>query len=60
MRHREKNFQCEICKKYYTNVHGLKQHMKVHGDEAVECHVCGKKFGRAYNLRRHMMTHTGL
>jgi len=59
MRNREKNHKCAICNKFYTNLHGLKQHMKIHGDEAVECEICGKKFGRSYNLRRHMMTHTG-
>lgn len=53
-------YQCEICKKAFTqNIH-LINHKKVHtGDKPYQCDLCDKSFGHNHHLKRHMLTHTG-
>ena len=51
--------QCSECYEafYYESL--LKQHMRVHGDDAFTCTVCAKKFGFHGSLKQHMAVHTG-
>ena len=56
----EKEFNCDICHRSYSNKGNLKQHIKVHDEsKALKCDVCLKLFCNKTQLKSHYKTHTG-
>ena len=54
----EKQFNCSVCKKKFSNKKALYRHKKLH-EKSYQCEVCLKCFETNYNLTTHMRTHTG-
>ena len=60
IKHREKRFSCEICKKYYSHETGYLKHMATHPEMSNlkmtfwTCQVCQKVFTKLSFLERHM------
>lgn len=57
----KKDFQCEICKKTFTQKRHMDRHVRTHNpdERKYECPVCLKKFHRSDYLRYHMKKHHG-
>ncbi|XP_068087203.1 zinc finger protein 358-like isoform X1 [Anabrus simplex] len=55
----ERNFQCPICLKRYTNKAYLSKHIRFHeeGDRKYQCDICFKQFFRRPHLLRHRESH---
>ena len=52
--------QCKYCKKLFSRLYNLQQHMLTHtGEKPHECTECQKRFTLKNHLNRHMLTHTG-
>ena len=60
IKHREKRFSCDICKKYYSHETGYLKHMATHPEMSNlkmtfwTCQVCQKVFTKLSFLERHM------
>ena len=53
-------FECNQCKKCFTQEEDLDQHKRSHTEEKpFECNQCGKRFSLKGNLNQHKITHTG-
>ena len=55
------NYQCKVCKKYYTDASSLKEHEGNH-DESLrphKCTKCSKRFATEYKLTEHLLMHQG-
>ena len=53
----EKDFQCEVCEKNFSQKHHLKYHMLTHTKVKIHgCDICMKKFSRKDNLDFHFRT----
>ena len=56
----EKNYNCKICDKSFTQTKSVKRHMLTHsGDKHYTCKICEKLFTQAGTLKTHMLVHTG-
>ena len=56
----EKQFNCQVCHRSYSNKKSLNQHMKIHDNsKGFKCDVCLKMFQSKSHLKRHYTTHTG-
>ena len=58
----EKPYQCDMCRKRFTERSNLKTHMLTDEGERsdiFECDVCLKQFTRRSYLKKHMLIHTG-
>lgn len=57
----KKKYVCDICKKEYSYLFYLKQHIKRHTENTLNhaCEVCGHEFKLRQNLIAHMRIHTG-
>lgn len=57
----KKKYICDICRKEYSYLFYLKQHLKRHTENTLNhaCEVCGHEFKLRQNLIAHMRTHTG-
>jgi DNA-directed RNA polymerase subunit RPC12/RpoP len=57
---KEKNYECSICHKRFTQTTHLDVHMRSHmGVKPYKCEYCDKRFTQGGNLRTHMRLHTG-
>ena len=56
----EKPYECDVCKKRFTDASTLVRHKRRHtGEKPYECDVCDKRFTDASTLVRHKRRHTG-
>ena len=54
-------FECELCKKDFTNIAALDNHMDNRHSEEINCGLCNKDFHCIKNMNDHMdMNHKGL
>ena len=55
----DRPYECEICKKTFTQSSSTKPHMLIHtGEKPYQCDICGKRFTVKSNLTKHMKIHT--
>ncbi|MCF7900029.1 hypothetical protein K9K77_00835 [Candidatus Babeliales bacterium] len=53
-------FQCDFCKKYFSQKNNLTTHKRTHtGEKPYQCDYCNKCFNRKNILKNHERTHTG-
>jgi KRAB domain-containing zinc finger protein len=59
-----KPFSCSICKRTFSALYAVKNHMATHQVEnsslKLTCHICGAQYGRAFALKDHLKTHPGV
>ncbi|KAH9523264.1 hypothetical protein Btru_066229, partial [Bulinus truncatus] len=56
-----KHYQCELCKKAFSNKHSLTGHLMLHIAtelRPLDCHICHKKFVDKFRLNRHLLRHS--
>ncbi|PNF41127.1 hypothetical protein B7P43_G04524, partial [Cryptotermes secundus] len=52
-------YECSTCTRKFSTSHGLKIHVKSHGERrGYECMICNKKFSTWQQFRGHRHTHT--
>ncbi|RSL51393.1 hypothetical protein CEP53_008442 [Fusarium sp. AF-6] len=58
----QKNHECLLCNKEFTQPSSLQTHMHIHKGESFPCFVkgCGQKFFTAWDLHRHLTIHKRL
>jgi len=55
---KNKDLECKVCFKVFSNRSKLKIHNKIHeGKLDFACHVCDRKFATNYALNKHLMVH---
>jgi len=55
---KNKDLECKVCFKVFSNRSKLKIHIKNHeGKLDFACHVCDRKFATNYALNKHLMVH---
>lgn len=53
-------YQCNLCKKRFTQRHSLNDHIRLHtGEKPYQCDICHKRFTVRYNCKVHRRIHTG-
>ncbi|GIX95659.1 hypothetical protein CDAR_552011 [Caerostris darwini] len=53
-----KKYVCDVCKKGFSRLYGLKRHMEVHtGNKQHVCNICQKAFYQSSNLYSHLRIH---
>ena len=58
LKRKEKQFNCSVCKKKFSNSASFYNHKKIH-DKSHQCEVCLKCFGCKSDLTTHIRSHTG-
>lgn len=56
---KERNLQCDICKKCYASKDVLRKHKKIHMKK-YPCTICDKSFDKDVDFNKHMDLHAGL
>ncbi|XP_031633882.1 zinc finger protein 2-like [Contarinia nasturtii] len=55
-----KPYQCDQCKKRFSNKSGLNVHIPIHtGEKPYQCDQCKKRFSKKGSLTMHIRSHTG-
>lgn len=57
--HRKFCTVCGICSKRFSNIHGLRIHVRLHtGEQPYTCETCGRGFNQKTNLQTHLRVHS--
>ena len=49
----DKRYNCDVCKKAFSNSNAVKEHMTMHTGERFKCEICDKSFTQKSSLLAH-------
>ena len=57
---KQKEFECTVCLKLFSNKGNLNRHGRIHSKEkSYECQICKKRFVYSHHLKNHEIIHSG-